>query len=59
MKLLCLIALFLISQNADILAKSDTSVDDVTDDYRQEITELKAQNQIMKTTMEELIQKLL
>ena len=59
MKLLCLIALLLISQNAEILVKSDTNVDDVTDDYRQEITELKKQNQLMKATMEELIQKLL
>ena len=56
MKLLCFIALLL---NADVLVKSDASVDDVTNDYREEITELKAQNQLMKTTMEELIQKLL
>ena len=56
MKLLCLIALLL---NADVLVKSDASVDDVTNDYREEITEMKAENQVMKATMEELIQKLL
>ena len=56
MKLLCFIALFL---NADVLVKSDTNVDDVTDDYRHEITELKKQNQKIQATMEELIQKLM
>ena len=59
MKLLCLIALLLISQNARVLVKSDASVDDVTDDYQLEITELKKQNQLMKATMEELTQNLL
>ena len=59
MKLLCLIIQFLVSQNAEVLVKSDARVDDVTDDYRQEITELKAQNQLMKATMEELALKLL
>ena len=54
MKLLCFIALFL---NADVLVKSDTNVDDVTDDYRHEITELKKQNQEMKVMLEELAKK--
>ena len=57
MKLLCLIALLLISQNARVLVKSDASVDDVTDDYRHEITELKKQNQEMKVMLEELAKK--
>ena len=57
MKLLCLIALLLISQNARVLVKSDASVDDVTDDYRHEITELKKQNQEMKVILEELAKK--